>query len=129
MKDIRVTMSSLSQRLEQKASFQNVRNLEQQLNEYAKITNMELVKEEVSTKANDKELKRLIGDFELHIENFSDLKKRFNTTVDTQHKLQDNTKDISITLESKINKVETNMQTNQVDVLGRLSQLRSQIND
>jgi hypothetical protein len=112
MKDIRVTMSSLSQRLEQKASFQNVRNLEQQLNEYAKITNMELVKEEVSTKANDKELKRLIGDFELHIENFSDLKKRFNTTVDTQHKLQDNTKDISITLESKINKVETNMQTN-----------------
>ncbi len=105
-------MSSLSQRLEQKASFQNVRNLEQQLNEYAKITNMELVKEEVSTKANEKELKRLIGDFELHIENFSDLKKRFSLTVDTQHKLQDNTKDISITLESKINKVETNMQTN-----------------
>jgi hypothetical protein len=112
MKDIRVTMSSLSQRLEQKASFQNVRNLEQQLNEYAKIANMELIREEVSTKANEKELKRLIGDFDIHIENFSDLKKRFNATVDTQHKLQDNTKDISITLESKINKVETNMQTN-----------------
>jgi len=90
---------------------------------------MELVREEVQTKANDKELKRLMGDFEIHVENFADLKKKFNTTVDSQHKLQDNTKDISITLESKINKVETHMQTNQVDVLGRLSQLRSQIND
>ena len=90
---------------------------------------MEVIRDEVLTKANEKEVKRLIGDFDLHLENFNELRRKFNATVDTQHKLQDNTKDISITLESKINKVETNIQTNQVDVLGRLSQLRSQIND
>jgi hypothetical protein len=64
-----------------------VRNIEQQLNEYAKIQNMEIIREEVQTKANEKELKRLIGDFELHLENFTDLKKKFNSTVDSQHKL------------------------------------------
>ena len=48
---------------------------------------MEIIREEVGTKANEKELKRLIGDFELHLENFQELKKKFTATVDTQHKL------------------------------------------
>jgi len=40
MKEMRVQVSSMSQRVEQKASYSNFRNLEQQLADYAKLTNL-----------------------------------------------------------------------------------------
>jgi hypothetical protein len=40
LKEVRLQVSSINQRVEQKASYQNVRNLEQALQEYAKISNV-----------------------------------------------------------------------------------------
>lgn len=48
---------------------------------------MELIREDVETKASSKDLTRLHEDFITHLKEFMDLKKKFNATVDTQHKL------------------------------------------
>jgi hypothetical protein len=83
MKEMRIQLSQMSQRVEQKASFMNLRNIELQLQDYAKLANLQIVQDAVDAKANTFEVKRLTGDFSLHQIEFEDLKQRFNATLDT----------------------------------------------
>lgn len=101
-----------------------MRNLEQQLTEYAKLANLELIQEIVETKANGFEVKRLHADFELHLGDFSDLKSKFSNTVDSQVKLQNNTKEFSAQMDHKFKMIDDEMKRNSVDYMNKVKQVR-----
>ena len=105
----------MSQRVEQKASYTNLKSIERQLLEYAKLSNLEIVQDSVEAKANSHEVKRLTSDFALHQVEFDDLKTRFFNTVDSQHKLADNTKEFSSQIEHRFKIVDDEIARNLID--------------
>lgn len=81
----------------------------------------------MEAKANNYELKRLIADFELHRGEFEDLKTRFGSTVDSQHKLQDNTKEQAATIDHKFKLIDDEMKRNGLDYVNKVKQVRDQM--
>jgi hypothetical protein len=61
----------------------------------------------VDTKASSVDFKRMNADFKLHQMEFDDLKSRFGTSVDSQHRLQDTSKDIQAQMEARFKLIET----------------------
>ena len=51
------------------------------------MRSVEIVAEEVGTKADSEDLKTLKSEYVQHLLEFQDLKKKFMSTVDVQHKL------------------------------------------
>lgn len=70
---MRGQISQLSQRVEQKASFANFKNLEAQLNDYAKSTSVQYVMEELRTKCDSITVQRLKDEYLVHVEKVNDL--------------------------------------------------------
>ena len=60
------------------------------------MRSVEIVAEEVGTKADSEDLKTLKSEYVQHLLEFQDLKKKFMSTVDVQHKLQNNTQEFSV---------------------------------
>lgn len=60
------------------------------------MRSVEIVAEEVGTKADSEDLKTLKSEYAQHLLEFQDLKKKFMSTVDVQHKLQNNTQEFSV---------------------------------
>ena len=84
------------------------------------MSNLLVLQDVIETKANYYEFKRLHGDFEIHLREFDDMKIRFNSTVDVQHKLQDNTKEISAQIEHKFKLIDDEMKRNSIDHLNKV---------
>ena len=60
------------------------------------MRSVEIVAEEVGSKADSEDLKTLKSEYVQHLLEFQDLKKKFMSTVDVQHKLQNNTQEFSV---------------------------------
>ena len=67
--------------MEQKASYQNVKNIEQQLDNYVKLTSFHYLEDVVDEKAKADDVKRLFSDFNKHVLDFDDLRTRFQGTA------------------------------------------------
>ncbi len=127
LKELRIQLGSVNQRMEQKASYQNVKNLEQQLDNYVKLTSFHYLEDVVDEKAAAADFKRLNSDFSRHQLEFEDLKARLLGTVQVQSKLQDNTKEIQAMIDHKFKIMDDELQRNAIDYIKRQNIVRDQM--
>lgn len=57
----------------------------------------------------------------MHLGDFEDLRLKFNNTVDSQHKLQDNTKEFNNQIDHKFKLIEDEMKRNDVDYMKKVN--------
>lgn len=107
----------------------NLRNLELSLNDYAKLANLQMVQDSVDTKAGTHELKKLNNDYNSHLADFEDLRNRFNATQETQHKMQDNSKEYYSQVEHRFKMIDDEINRNLHDTLKKVNQVRDSLRD
>lgn len=82
---------------------------------------VQVVAEEVETKANAEDLKTLKSEYVQHLLEFQDLKKKFMSTVDVQHKLQNNTQEFSVQMESRFTLIGDEIKRNEIELMNKMN--------
>eukprot|EP00347_Sterkiella_histriomuscorum_P007153 403350064 len=126
MKDMRYQISQVSQKLDEKATYQNLRNLEYQMNDYVKIQTLKVVEQDIKEKVDQEVFNSLKDEFRLAQGNIQMLMKINKVHEETQHQMDHSLKDSLHQLEKKLTNVEYDFKKYSLDNNARLGNLRDQ---
>ncbi|CDW87578.1 UNKNOWN [Stylonychia lemnae] len=127
LKDLRFQMSTMNQKLEEKASFQNLRNIEFQLSEYVKIYTLTAIEEDIRQKVDSKEFYRLKEEFQDANSQIQHILRINKTYEETQNQLDTSLKDSYVSIEKKLASLEIDMKRNDYDLQAKTTSIRDSL--
>ncbi|CDW78660.1 UNKNOWN [Stylonychia lemnae] len=121
VKDIRAQMSTFLQKIDEKASYQNLRNLEYQLEDYVKFSALKAVADNLAYKCEVSDFENFKNEFKYTQNHIIQLQQAVNSFQQYQEKMEQNLKENSNDSEKRLKNIEKEIMKQNQDLIGKIN--------